>query len=1234
MRKPTTHCAWLLPALLFFFTHPLLSQNNKATVQLSGTQMRAPLDLPVGRSTVSLCGLTPGNTYLVIAIAMAEGQQATFEIPTSAHSALTGLPGRKNEVYFTAKAACMDIPVVIKSAGRAGREPMYLSVKCESCPDTWKQKFLDHIESAANLTTAAVPSATTLVHNTLISGDCYEVTGIMSSGNAASRGTFNNGQSSIGIQNGVVLCTGNVNVLPGPNDETNADGGFNNTIINDPDLATLTNSLQRDLTVIEFDFKPTASTVQFDFVFGSEEYCEYVGSSFNDVFGFFISGPGIVGKQNLAVLPGGTPITINNINHLTNSSYYINNNHFFFEPCQNLPAQAINDCQLDGWTTTLTATANLQPCQTYHIKLALADVGDDTHSSAVFLRANSFVAGGTVNASPAYAAAQSTAYEGCGQSFIRFTRSGDNSQPQAVSYTVSPASSATPGLDYAPLSGTATIPAGQSEVLVPVNVFSDGLPEGPESIILLVSNSCSCAQSQVNFFIRDKIPLSVALDDVSVCNDSVASLTPMVSDGVAPYSYAWSTGDTTPLIQVYNPPGTATYAVTVTDACGESRSDSALVRFLTSVRVVQDIAFCPGDSVTLGDSTYFETTQVTDTLPGSGSACDTFLVYNLVRLPQPASTDTLTFCSGDSVVIAGVAYFQADTVLEVRAGLNGECDTLLTHILLVSQQVTRQENIAFCPGDGVTLSGQTYTQPGTVTVTLPAQGNGCDTLVTYTLEFLPLPTRAQTVKFCPGDTVTLGGLIYTQAGSVMVTEPATTGTGCDTVVTYTLELLPLPTRAQTVKFCPGDAVTLGGQTYTQPATVVLIEQATAGVGCDTVATYTLEFLPLPTRSQTIEFCVGESVVIGGQTYSQPGQVTITEPATAPVGCDTVVTYTLKFFDPPPANLTLTCPANVEYTLTSGSDVIAVNFPQPTAASDCLCPGIQIGQTSGQASGSTFPIGTNTVCFSAQDSCGDVATCCFQVKVLESPPCDTKTISCIRFDLLSITKDAAGKKTYRIRVTNNCTEALLYTAFQLPSGLTAVKPVNNSIYTAPSGRPYFVRNPNFSPIYSIQFRSGTDAIASGASDVFKYTLPEQASVAYINTVARLKNGAFYEAHLNTFFCPVGTTPPGDLRPEEGEERGVEQEAKGKEPGAIGKGYELRVFPNPTSDVLNADLSSWAGQTVQIRVLDARGQLLAQMPAFAESTAQRVPLTEGLASGLYFLEVMAGNGERAVARFVVE
>jgi len=63
-----------------------------------------------------------------------------------------------------------------------------------------------------------------------------------------------------------------------------------------PDLSVLAAGFQTfDASILEFDFIPQSDTLKFNYIFGSEEYPEYVNSGYNDVFGFFISGPGIAG---------------------------------------------------------------------------------------------------------------------------------------------------------------------------------------------------------------------------------------------------------------------------------------------------------------------------------------------------------------------------------------------------------------------------------------------------------------------------------------------------------------------------------------------------------------------------------------------------------------------------------------------------------------------------------------------------------------------------------------------------------------------------------------------------------------------------------------------------------------------------------------------------------------------------------------------------------------------------
>lgn len=207
----------------------------------------------------------------------------------------------------------------------------------------------------------------------------------------AASGTFAGGGSIVGIDNGIALTSGELALAPGPND--NPGAGTDNSAPGNAQLDALVPGFQTlDASVLTIVFVPTGNQVQFSYVFASEEYNEFVGSPFNDVFGFF------VGATNYARLPGtNTPVAINNVNcgfedyPPTNCTYYIDNE-----------AGAL-DTQFDGMTTVLTFVAPVNPGVPNTMRLAIADVSDPILDSAVFLLAGSLtdVSGCVPNATTA-----------------------------------------------------------------------------------------------------------------------------------------------------------------------------------------------------------------------------------------------------------------------------------------------------------------------------------------------------------------------------------------------------------------------------------------------------------------------------------------------------------------------------------------------------------------------------------------------------------------------------------------------------------------------------------------------------------------------------------------------------------------------------------------------------------------------------------------------------------------
>jgi outer membrane protein OmpA-like peptidoglycan-associated protein len=246
-------------------------------------------------------------------------------------------------------------------------------------------------------------NAVRLVKDILL-GEGVAVSNVKYTGSRHAIASYQDSSKILSIQNGLLLTTGNALMCSGPNNF--AGMGWVSKSAGSRRLDSIAAGDTYDAAVLEFDFVTSAEVLTFNFIFASEEYKEYVGSKYNDVFGFFVSGPGMP-NINLATLPRSrTPVTINSINHKTNRKYYVDNpTHTYndriiydvrrkktirnkdFRKASGLPKY---DLQYDGFTTVLEASCKLIPGEVYHIEIAIADVGDYSLDSGVFLEAKSF----------------------------------------------------------------------------------------------------------------------------------------------------------------------------------------------------------------------------------------------------------------------------------------------------------------------------------------------------------------------------------------------------------------------------------------------------------------------------------------------------------------------------------------------------------------------------------------------------------------------------------------------------------------------------------------------------------------------------------------------------------------------------------------------------------------------------------------------------------------------------
>ena len=700
-------------------------------------------------------------------------------------------------------------------------------------------------------------------------------------------------------------------------------------------------------------------------------------------------------------------------------------------------------------------------------------------------------------------------------------------------------------------------------------------PTATTTYTLLAQNTAGCVLADTFIIVVNLVANSSSADTTICPGESLTYAVP----GFDFYLWAPATGlncDTCATV-VIAPTATTTYTLLAQNADGCVATDT----FTVTVSTVADIqlvdnTICPGESMTYavpGFDSYSWT-------PATGLNCDT--CATVVIAPTATTTYTLLAQNADGCVATDTFIMTVSTVVDIQLA-----DTTICPGESLTYAASGFVTYSWTPTTGLdcdTCAMATITPINTTTYTLSAQNaDGCLETDTFTVTVSLVPNiHFADTTICSGESV-----IYADSGFDSYIWTPATGLSCSPCATVVI-------------------------TPTSSTTYTLLAQNTDG--CVQTDTFIVTVSPLLTRTEVIEFLPGDTVTLGGLSYTQPGTVMLALPAT--IGCDTLVRYTLRF----QTDVVITCTDEVVVTIPVGTTQAIVDFTLPTAVTNCPGGALTFLRLNSPPGSNLFPIGTTKVCYRVTDACGNSDTCCFDVRVMVlMPPCAVRTNGCLRYELFPIKLDSVGNRRYTIRVVNNCAEALLYTAFEVPGSVVALSPVEASIFTAASGRTYEVRNPNFSPFYSIRFKAQPATLLQlGAADLFTYTLPQQSMPSYINVTSRLQNGQFYPAVLNTFECPVQPYP--NFSPGSGSER-------------LANGSVL-LFPNPTIGTLFVDLSAWVGQTVQLRIINAQGQLQQTQTVVASEVPQTVGLLFVPANGLYSLEVYSADGQRAVQVFVVQ
>lgn len=775
-------------------------------------------------------------------------------------------------------------------------------------------------KSNAQLTVSSTPTPAQLVTNILL-GPGVSASNITYSGGATARGSFNCiGACNVGIGNGILLTSGAVSNAIGPNNATGA--GSPTGAGSDIDLNALNpgGSNPQDAAILQFDFTVATDSVRFRYVWASEEYHDYVGTTCNDVFGFFINGPGIIGKKNIALIPGTTtPITINNVNNgwaaggtspsgpCTNCTYFTDNT-------------GGATVQYDGMTTVLTAATQVCPCETYHIKLAVEDFCDGAFDSGVFLEGNSFQSVGEIpvlTTAGQYTQVGDTLYICPGDSIkleVNACRAplwstGDTTtsiwvtQP-GIYYT----SIANPPLCFAfsaliyvqytnpaallSASGPTSFCPGDSVVLSATTgvsyLWSNGATTqnitvfNPGTFYCTVSFGGNCSDITDTITVNHLSGLTLTITPsgpTTFCQGSNVTLT------ASSTAVSWSTGATTQSI-VVNTPGTYTATPTAAGFCPATSSVSVTVNANPTVNITGVSAVCQNSSATLSTNVPFsqyawsggQTTATISTgtaglysvIVTDANGCTATSTFNLTVWPNPAPviSGDFDFCQG------------ANTVLTTGAGYS-----------------------SYLWSTGSSTSSATVSTPGTFTVTV-TDANGCSGTINQliTVYNLPVASIGGITAICQGANANLiaspSGLnyIWSTGSTANAIQPSVAGTytltvtdanGCTGSTTQNVNVNnnPTPIISGNLSACDGTSSTLSaGAGYASYLWSTGI--STSGITVSTSGTYivtvtdlngcsgttSVNFTSLPFTPAIITgptgFCTGSNALLdAGAGYS-------------------------------------------------------------------------------------------------------------------------------------------------------------------------------------------------------------------------------------------------------------------------------------------------------------------------------------------------------------------------------
>jgi hypothetical protein len=307
-------------------------------------------------------------------------------------------------------------------------------------------------------------------------------------------------------------------------------------------------------------------------------------------------------------------------------------------------------------------------------------------------------------------------------------------------------------------------------------------------------------------------------------------------------------------------------------------------------------SICEGESYMLNGQNFSEPGQYEVVFENSSTnGCDSTVLLTLETIPNAIEGISVAICEGEIYSLNGQE-FNSTGAYEVlfENGSSSGCDSIIQLDLNVLGTTYGSYLWDGCVGDVLEYEGQSYSESGSFSVLLPgANSNGCDSIVQLSITLYEDSFTPLTVELCEGDSVEVAGTYYTTAGAYEILLSGGNQYGCDSTIQLDLSVLPISTGNYLWEGCAGDTLIFEGQSYATAGDYTVVLSGMNENGCDSLIDLTVVLYEETYQGLFFELCEGETIEINNETYSDPGDYEIFLSGANQYGCDSIINLQLN-----------------------------------------------------------------------------------------------------------------------------------------------------------------------------------------------------------------------------------------------------------------------------------------------------------------------------------------------------